>query len=84
LSGDRTSHSASVRRSRLSPSTDHRRIARRNARLVRIEASFDGAFELPKFGLDEMGMQQPANATKLRAGVPANASRDSWLVSLLE
>lgn len=47
-------------------------VAGRHARLVRIEIGFDGTFELPKFGLNETCMQEPADAPKLRAGMPAH------------
>jgi hypothetical protein len=46
-------------------------IAGRHARLVRVEACLEGASELRVLGFDHARVQEPAQASALRADLPA-------------
>jgi hypothetical protein len=48
-------------------------IAGRYARLIGIEAGFDGALEIAKLGFDDSRMQQPAHAMQACAYLKARA-----------
>jgi hypothetical protein len=44
-----------------------------HARLIGIEAGFDGQLQIAKLGFDEARMQEPAHASKRSAELPARA-----------